>query len=101
MGGQDGMAYVLRDVPAFPGTYRRLPTMDETAKLLQELIGLQKASIRLQKFSITLQAESVAHQVFAATGGRSVPALDKLVMKSVRQMRTTLERVEAGRRLPK
>ena len=75
--------------------------MDEVAKLLRELIELQKASIRLQKFAIVLRAESIAHQVFAATGGKSAPALEKLVMKTVRQMRATVDRIEAGRKLPK
>ena len=75
--------------------------MDETAPLLREFIELQKASIRLQKFAITLQAEAMAYRVFAATGGKSVPALEKLVMRSVKQMRATVDRVQVGRKLPK
>ena len=48
--------------------------MESLAKKLDELIELQKASIRLQKFAITLQAESVAHQSWASTEGRSTSA---------------------------
>lgn len=75
--------------------------MNETETLLRELIELQKASIRLQKFAITLQAEAMAYRVFAATGGKSAPALEKLVMRAVRQMRATVDRVQVGKRLPK
>ncbi len=75
--------------------------MDESVKLLRELVALQQASIRLQKFAITLQAEALTYRVFAATGGKSVPALEKLVMRSVRQMRATVDRVQVGKRLPK
>jgi hypothetical protein len=75
--------------------------MDETVKLLREVVALQQASIRLQKFAITLQAEAMAYRVFAATGGKSAPALEKLVMRSVRQMRATVDRVQVGKRLPK
>lgn len=75
--------------------------MDESVKLLRELVALQQASIRLQKFSITLQAEAMAYRVFAATGGKSAPALEKLVMRSVRQIRATVDRVQVGKRLPK
>jgi hypothetical protein len=75
--------------------------VDDAVMLLREMIELQKASIRLQKFAITLQAEAMAYRVFAATGGKSAPALEKLVMRSVKQMRATLDRVQVGRRLPK
>jgi hypothetical protein len=75
--------------------------VDEAAALLRELVERQRASIRLQKFAITLQAEAMAYRVFAATGGKSAPALEKLVMRSVRQMRATVDRVQVGRRLPK
>lgn len=75
--------------------------MDESVKLLREVVALQQASIRLQKFAITLQAEALVYQVHAATGGKSVPALEKLVMRTVKQMRATVDRVQVGRKLPK
>ena len=43
----------------------------------------------------------MAYRVFAATGGKSAPALDKLVVRAVRQMRATVDRVQVGKRLPK
>ena len=75
--------------------------MDALAKKLDELIELQKASIRLQKFAITLQSEVVAYHSWAATGGKPSPAVERLMMKTVRQMRATVDRIEAGRKLPK
>jgi len=107
LGAEPGAAHAIDARQPSPIPYhprppsRRIPTVEETVKLLRELVELQKASIRLQKFSITLQAEAHALHVFTATGGKSVPALEKLVVRSVRQMRATLDRIEAGRKLPK
>jgi hypothetical protein len=75
--------------------------MDATQTLLRQLIELTEASIRLQKFSIVLQAESVAYQSANASGITSRAAVDRLIVKSVKQMRATVERVSAGRALPR
>ena len=73
--------------------------MDDTSTLLRRLIQLTEASIRLQKFSIVLQAEAVAYESAKASGVTSRAALDRLIVKSVKQMRATVERVSAGRAL--
>jgi hypothetical protein len=75
--------------------------MEALAKKLDELIELQKASIRLQKFAIVLQAEAMVYRNWAATGGKPSPGIEKRCMKTVRQMRATVDRIEAGRKLPK
>ncbi|HVG92806.1 MAG TPA: hypothetical protein VND21_00030 [Planctomycetota bacterium] len=75
--------------------------MDATQTLLEQLIELTETSIRLQKFSIVLQAESVAYQSASASGIKSRAAIDRLIVKAVKQMRATVERVSAGRALPK
>lgn len=75
--------------------------MDTTAALLREMIELQKATIRLQKFSIVLQAEALAYQSTAVRGGKPNPALDKIVVRAVQQMRKTVDRVAAGKGLLK
>ena len=75
--------------------------MDATQTLLRQLIELTETSIRLQKFSIVLQAESVAYQSASASGIKSRAAIDRLIVKAVKQMRATVERVSAGRALPK
>lgn len=73
--------------------------MDTTTKLLTELVELTKASIRLQKFAIVMASEAQAVRSFVAMGGGSQAALEKRVIKSVRQMRQTVERVAAGKGL--
>lgn len=75
--------------------------MDETAKLLRRLVDLQTQSIRLQKFALSLQAELVAYQYLAATGGKSSPGIEKVIMGTVKRMRITAEKVAAGKKLPK
>jgi hypothetical protein len=75
--------------------------MDATNDLLRQIVDLQRASIRLQKLSIALQAESLAYRRHAARADKPNPALDRLVMRAVREIRATADRVEAGRRLPR
>jgi len=76
--------------------------MDESASLLRELIELQRASIRLQKFAITLQAEALVHASFSSGATALSPAArERQVMRAVRQMRATVDRIEAGKALPK
>ena len=74
---------------------------NETVKLLRELVALQQQSIRLQKFALSLQSELVAYQYLAATGGKSAPTVERVVMGAVRRMRITAEKVAAGKKLPK
>jgi hypothetical protein len=73
--------------------------MDVTQKLLAELVEEQKTANRLRKFSIVLQAEALAVARFAAEGGGSTKALDTLVVRVVKSMRKTVERVAAGKGL--
>ena len=75
--------------------------MASTESLLRQLAELMQASVRLQKFSIVLQAEALARQVATAAGATSPAAVDRLVVRAVKQMRATVERVSAGRALPK
>jgi hypothetical protein len=72
--------------------------MKTTESLLGELIELQKASIRLQKFAISLQAEALVHASYPHQGDTKI---EKLTMKTVQQIRATLEKVEKGKALPK
>lgn len=75
--------------------------MDDTHRLLRELVALQQASIRLQKLAISLQAEALTYLAHAATGGKSAPAVERRVLLAVKQIRATAERVERGRKLPR
>ncbi|MFO0932965.1 MAG: hypothetical protein U1E39_09675 [Planctomycetota bacterium] len=75
--------------------------MDATPALLRELIELQRQTIRLQKFQISLTAELVVYHSWAASKFQSVPALEKAMMATVQRMRKTVEKVAAGKALPK
>lgn len=75
--------------------------MDVSPALLRELIELQRQTIRLQKFQISLTAELVVYASWGASRLESIPALEKAVMATVRRMRKTVERVAAGKALPR
>ena len=87
--------------PARGGVPRRESPVDDTPRLLRDLLEATRATNRLLKLSISLQAEALANATAAAAGATTTKALEKRVMASVRQIRATADRVEAGRALPR